>query len=51
MHFPQLHMVKKYMPEAFKFEYTNTRLIVDATEFSVDILFLCCYKPAHFQQK
>ena len=29
-------MVKKYMPEAFKSEYPNTRLIIDATEFSVE---------------
>ena len=36
MRFPPWHVVKKYMPEAFKSEYPNTRLIVDATEFSVE---------------
>ena len=36
MRFPPWHVVKKYMPEAFKSEYPNTRLIIDATEFSVE---------------
>lgn len=33
MSYPSWHVVKKYMPEAFKSEYPNTRLII---EFSVD---------------
>ena len=33
--FPSWHIVKKYMPESFKNEYPNTRIIIDATEFSV----------------
>ena len=36
MRFPPWYVVKKYMPEAFKSEYPNTRLIIDATEFSVE---------------
>lgn len=31
--FPPWHIVKKYMPEAFKTEYPNT---IDATEFTVE---------------
>jgi len=27
---------KKYMPEAFKDQYSNTRLIIDATEFGIE---------------
>lgn len=34
--FPPFHIVRKYMPEPFKIEYPNTRLIIDATEFSVE---------------
>ena len=34
--FPPWHVVKKYMPEAFKAEYPNTRIILDATEFKVE---------------
>lgn len=34
--FPPWHIVKKYMPEGFKKEYPNTRIIIDATEFSVE---------------
>ena len=34
--FPPWHIVKKYMPEAFKAEYPNTRIIIDATEFKVE---------------
>ena len=34
--FPLFHVIKKYMPEPFKTEYPNTRLIIDATEFSVE---------------
>ena len=34
--FPPWHIVKKYMPEAFKAEYPNTRIILDATEFKVE---------------
>ena len=34
--FPPWHVVNKYMPEVFKSEYPNTRLILDATEFSVN---------------
>ena len=36
MRFPPWHVVNKYMLEAFKSEYPNTRLIIDATEFSVE---------------
>ena len=34
--FPPWHIVKKYMPEAFKKQYPNTRIIIDATEFSIE---------------
>ena len=34
--FPSWHIVKKYMPESFKKEYPNTRIIIDATEFSIE---------------
>ena len=34
--FPSWHIVKKYIPETFKKEYPNTRVIIDATEFYVD---------------
>ena len=34
--FPSWHIVKKYMPESFKKEYPNTRIIIDATEFAVE---------------
>ena len=34
--FPPWHVVKKYMPEAFRKEYPNTRIIIDATEFEVE---------------
>ena len=34
--FPAWHVVKKYMPETFKKDYPNTRVIIDATEFSVE---------------
>ena len=33
--YPPWHIVKKYMPEAFKKDYPNTRMIIDATEFFV----------------
>jgi len=33
--FPSWHIVKKYMPESFKKEYPNTRIIIDATEFPI----------------
>lgn len=34
--FPSWHVVKKYMPKAFKKDYPNTRIIIDATEFSIE---------------
>ena len=34
--YPPWHIVKKYMPEAFKEQYPNTRLIIDATEFGIE---------------
>jgi len=34
--FPSWHIVKKYMPEVFKQEYPNTRIIIDATEFPIE---------------
>ena len=34
--YPSSHIVQKYMPRAFKEEYPNTRLIVDATEFFIE---------------
>lgn len=34
--YPPWHIVKKYMPEAFKKDYPNTRMIIDATEFFVE---------------
>ena len=34
--FPSWHVVKKYMPESFKKEYPNTRIIIDATEFFIE---------------
>ena len=35
-HYPPRHVVEKHMPKAFKKEYANTRLIIDATEFQVE---------------
>ena len=34
--YPPWHIVKKYMPESFKEQYPNTRLILDATEFGIE---------------
>jgi len=34
--FPPWHVVQKYMPETFKKEYPNTRIIIEATEFPVE---------------
>jgi len=34
--FPSWHIVKKHMPESFKKEYPNTRIIIDATEFYIE---------------
>ena len=34
-HYPAWHIVKKYMPQVFD-NYPNTRLIIDATEFSIE---------------
>ena len=34
--FPSWHIVKKYMPESFKSQYPNTRVIIDATEFIIE---------------
>ncbi|XP_065915608.1 uncharacterized protein [Dysidea avara] len=34
--FPPWHIVKKYMPESFKKDYPNTRIIIDATEFRIE---------------
>ena len=34
--FPSWHVVKKYMPEVFKQDYPNTRIIIDATEFPIE---------------
>jgi len=34
--FPPWHIVKKYMPETFKRHYPNTRIIIDATKFTVE---------------
>jgi len=34
--FPPWHIVKKYMPETFRKQYPNTRIIIDATEFAVE---------------
>ena len=34
--FPSWHIVKKYMPEAFKEDHPNTRIIIDVTEFSIE---------------
>ena len=33
--YPAWHIVKKYMPQVFD-DYPNTRLIIDATEFSIE---------------
>ena len=33
--YPPWHVVKKYIPAAFKEQYPNTRLIIDATEFGI----------------
>ena len=30
------HIVKKYMPDIFKYNYPNTRVIIDATEFAIE---------------
>ncbi|XP_065895749.1 uncharacterized protein [Dysidea avara] len=34
--FPPWHIVKKYMPQIFKRNYPNTRVIIDATEFAIE---------------
>ena len=34
--FPSWYVVKRYMPEIFKKEYPNTRIIIDATEFAIE---------------
>ena len=34
--FPPWHIVKKYMPDIFKKDYPNTRIIIDATEFPIE---------------
>jgi len=34
--FPKWHIVQKYMPESFKKDYPNTRIIIDATEFYIE---------------
>ncbi|XP_065901947.1 uncharacterized protein [Dysidea avara] len=34
--FPSWHIVKKYMPDSFKKDYPNTRIIIDATEFYIE---------------
>lgn len=34
--FPPWHIVKKHMPEIFKSNYPNTRVIIDATEFAIE---------------
>jgi len=34
--FPPWHIVKKYMPQTFKREYPNTRIIIDAIEFTIE---------------
>lgn len=34
--FPSWNVVKKYMPEAFRKDYPNTRIIIDATEFFIE---------------
>ena len=36
------------MPQAFKKDYPNTRIIIDATEFSIERPSLLYLKPAHF---
>ena len=37
--FPPWHIAKKYMPETFKRHYPDTRIIIDATEFTVETIF------------
>jgi len=34
--FPSWGVINKYMPEIFKKEYPNTRIIIDATEFAIE---------------
>ena len=34
--YPSWHIVQKYMPRAFKKEYPNTRLLIDASEFFIE---------------
>jgi len=34
--FPSWDVVNKYMPEVFKRQYPNTRVIIDATEFFIE---------------
>ena len=34
--YPPWHIVRKYMPQVFKEQYPNTRLIIDATEFGIE---------------
>jgi len=35
--YPSWHVVKKYMLESFKEQYPNTRLIIDTTEFGIEL--------------
>ena len=34
--FPSWSVVQKYMPEIFKKEYPNTRIIIDVTKFAIE---------------
>jgi len=34
--FPPWHIVKKYMPDIFKQNYPNTRIIIKAAEFAIE---------------
>ena len=46
--YPSWHTVKKYMPESFKEQYPNTRLIIDATEFGIEWPSLLVSQAATF---
>ena len=46
--YPPWHIVKKYMPEAFRKDYPNTRIIIDATDFLWSAHLPSYHSLAHF---
>ena len=46
--YPSWDIVQKYMPEVFKKDYPNTRLIIDATEFPIECPSSLVSQPSTF---